>query len=176
MTMEENYDQKKRRLFGRQKMSYHLSEIQKMLSVPVDQNKMLSIPASDLFLIRKRQTISDKPYFYMTIRFEDRSRFITKVIQENMVAEAPFYLWSPSSNMCGLYLIDSIHFINDSFPWSGEDIFSFTSVDLQEELVLSWYEENEKELLDIMLFSDSKRYVRIIQKKPYITPGSEGIG
>ena len=40
-------------------------------------------------------------------------------------------------------------------------------------MVLSWYEENDNALLDIMLYSSSKRFVKTRQKNNYVTPESE---
>lgn len=161
--MEETFDQKRRRLFGHLEMDAYLEVLQQIILQPIEQNNIISIPASDLFLAQKRIIISDIPFFRMTIRFEDREEQLSKVIELFFLPNEAFNLWTKYTDRCGLYRLSSLSFLNLSFPWDGIDLISLISTSFEKELVLDWYEEYGEHYLDISIYSSSRRFHKRIE-------------
>lgn len=157
MTKDESYEQKKRRLFGKQKMQEHLYDLNLFLNCSITENHLLSIVDTDSLLERIDKEISLRPDFFMTVHFEDRKEQLEQVIKQHLDEKSSYYLWIYSSDICGIYLIDSLFDLNLSFPWDAPDLLILIEHDLKKKVVLDWYEEDENFKLDIVLYPQKSR-------------------
>jgi hypothetical protein len=64
---------------------------------------------------------------------------------------SPVYIWTHRTRICGAFVLGSIRELNRSFGFrlNEDGIVSVTTTDFRDELVLDWFEEHGRELLEV---------------------------
>ena len=147
----ETYEQKKRRLFGKQFLPQYLEELNKILKIHVDSTNLSSIVEMD----EVRQNILAKKLKYkFKILFNEKEK-LKEIIFSNIERfNDKYYVFTSYSMNCGILMIDSLQEFN--FDFSFEDmrsgIITLTRADLFEEILLDFNEENGVEYLEIEIY------------------------
>jgi hypothetical protein len=77
------------------------------------------------------------------------NNFKTQLLQKN---SSSVYIWTPRTNSCGLYSVESIDAVNFNFPFNinAEGILVLLSVDGKDKLLLDFYKSDEgKQVVEI---------------------------
>ncbi len=102
-----------------------------------------------LEIIAKHEYIRTLPNMKFEIGFEGRSSDQFKNFIRNLekTKQSPIFIWSKGANSCGLLQVSSLFEINFEFEYEidGNGVFVFTSDDLQDELLIDFYENNEEQ-------------------------------
>lgn len=144
----ETYEQKKRRLFGKQYLPKYLQELNKILKIHVDGTNLLSIVETDEI----RQHILVKELKYKTTVFFNEKEKLKEIILNNCErTNDKYYIFTSYSNDCGTLKINLFQEFNFYFSFNDEHVglITFIREDLLEKIILDFYEENKIYYLDI---------------------------
>jgi hypothetical protein len=144
----ETYEQKKRRLFGKQYLPQYLEELNKILKINVDATNLLSIVETDGI----RQHILAKELKYATkILFAQKEKLKEMIFNNIERKNDNYYIFTSYSNDCGTLKINLLQDFNFNFSFEDEHVglITFTREDLFEKIILDFYEENKIQYLDI---------------------------
>ncbi|MBW3469836.1 hypothetical protein LZF95_21070 [Algoriphagus sp. AGSA1] len=146
--LEETFDQKKRRLFGKQSLQSYINTIEKLTTD--SERCILSIVETDKIL-EKVSTL--KEVFKTVLPFEDKTG-LKNIVNEKFKSEDSIYLLTSLSRDCGGIVINSIANFNFNFNFDDDSggIFSLVSNDLKERILFDFYEENGKKFIEIEYF------------------------
>ena len=150
----ETYQQKKRRLFGRfHSMIKHLEVLEHLLNATKTEDDIWSIVKSDNF-IEKSKTFEWVLLYKDFFPFEDKPhllKILTKYIED---WNKPYSMFISKSEDCGLVGISSLHNINWNFSFNDEPdgIICLERIDHKERIILDFYMEDNKELLEISIY------------------------
>jgi hypothetical protein len=148
----ETYEQKKRRLFGKQYLPQYLEEFNKILKIHVDATNLLSIVETDEI----RQHILAKELKYKTkILFNEKEELKEIIFNSSERTNDKYYIFTSYSNDCGTLKINLLQDFNFDFSFKDEHVglITFIREDLLEKIILDFYEENKIECLDIEILS-----------------------
>lgn len=151
--MEETYEQKKRRLFGKQHLPKYLEILSRLLLREIHAQDLLSIVATDDF-IRSTACFTDiTPCYKKTIEFSDKTALKRILSEEVSDWEFPYTMYISGSLDCGLLVIPTLSWFNLDFSFDDDPggITSFTRIDGEDHIVLDYYEEQGKYYLDIQI-------------------------
>jgi hypothetical protein len=113
---------------------------------PVKKEDLISLEKT-LEIIDKSKLIRALASKNFEIDFEDRTSDQFKNFIENLDENkrSPIFIWSKGANSCGLFQVSSLLEINFDFEYEidGNGVFIFTSADLQDQLLVDFYENNE---------------------------------
>lgn len=156
MSNMETLEQKKRRLFGRKYLPEYLKELSRLLKREVKETELLSIIQTDEFIDSIRYLKKQEVDYKVTIKFSNKNKMLN--ILQNIISDwnVPYVMYLSYSLDCGLMQIPSLHCFNFSFNFDDENagIIEFTRVDGKEDIVLDYYEEHSKQLLDIKIYKE----------------------
>ena len=156
MTNEmESLEQKKRRLFGKQYLPKYLEELERLLVIDVKKEDILSIIETDYFInITSCNLKGKKPAYKKTILFSDKEKLKEIIEREVLIMDAPYLMYLSYSLDCGLMKIPNLYCFNLNFSFYDEHagIIEFTRDDGKESILLDFYEEKDKQFLDIEIF------------------------
>jgi len=147
----ETFEQKKRRLFGKQLLPKYLEELSKILNIQVDASNLLSIVEMDEV---RHNILAKKLKYKFKILFNDKEK-LKQIIYNNIKSiNEKYYVFTSYSTDCGILLIDSLQDFNFDFSFKDmhSGIVTLTRADLLEEVILDFYEESGGEYLDIEIY------------------------
>lgn len=145
MSKQETYDQKKRRLFGKQFLSTYLSELNALVNFQVSEQNLLSIINSDE--IKFTGVLNSE----ITVNFIEKEKFLEKIIQSVSIKYPgkEFYLWTKYSAECGLLPLKTLSNFNTKFSFHSEHSGIIIIFSLKSKILLDCYEEDDTQLIDI---------------------------
>lgn len=143
----ETYDQKKRRIVGRQYLNRYLLELNNLYTVNIDASALYSIVETDE--IRKSWT-KFKNRIDTTILFTDKHLLHDK-LKEFKFHLNDYYVIIGKFDYCGIpKLVDSSYFnINFNFEQSSHLLITLRSIDDSHKIVLSPDIQGDEEVLEI---------------------------
>ena len=146
----ETLEQKKRRLYGKQDMPKYLEELRTILLIQVDQSNLLSIPKTDLI---RKNNLAKQLRCTCKILFTDKVKLRRILLSGNYDSTniENYFLFTSYSKDCGAVQIGSLNNFNFDFQFLSvtAGIITLTREDLCKEVVLDFYEEAEKEYLEV---------------------------
>ena len=153
MEMEETYEQKKRRLFGKQHLPEYLEILGRLLRQNIHAQDLLSIVATDEF-IRSTAYFKDiAPCYEKTIEFSDKTALKRILSDEVSDWNLPYTMYISGSLDCGLLVIPTLSWFDLDFSFDDDPggLASFTRIDGEEHIVLDYYEERGTQYLEIQI-------------------------
>ncbi len=147
----ETDEQKRRRLFGKQHLSEYIRELNALTKIEVTPNMLISIEESDK-VVNFNRNYSNKGIIDF-INKQKLSLLINELIEYK---DIPCYLFTAYSNDCGLLKLESIKDFNENFNFQDEHsgFIKIILEDLSNEMILDFYQENNKHLLEIEIYGE----------------------
>lgn len=150
----ETYEQKKRRLFGKQHLKTYLEELNRIVKIDVVAADLLSIIETDKICDVKISSIPKNLRHSFKILFEEKEKL--REIISNYIAKThhKVYVITSYSMDCGALKINSLNDFNFDFSFKDEHtgLISLIREDLLEKIVLDFYKEDEIEYLEIEIY------------------------
>ncbi len=141
-------DELSKKLSRNRHLARHLAELGRLLKREVLPEHLLSLDATEALLARSRAT-RRTPDWKQSVPFGDKNN--GHLGWANEFKSDPVYLWTALTNICGAHppvRLSEIDF-GFSFNLCPEGILEVLSVDLENRMLLDWYEEGGAELLDL---------------------------
>jgi len=151
----ENLEQKKRRIFGKKYLSNYLEELNKLFKIDISQDDLLSIVDTDEFINNTAIALKNRvPTYTETILFTDKIKLKEILNKKVSKANVPYNIFLSYSLDCGLARIPNLSFFNLDFSFFDEHsgIIIFIRYDGHEKILLDYYEESNKKLLNIEIY------------------------
>ena len=115
MNKTETYDQKKRRLFGRQYLESYLKELDAITNKKINEEMLLSLVESDeinsTVFTESRTTLID---------FHDKEKLLLLLGDLAKLRNGEIYLYTSYSEDCGMLQLDSLMDFNVNFDFEDE--------------------------------------------------------
>lgn len=149
MNKTETYDQKKRRLFGRQYLESYLKELDAITNKKINEEMLLSLVESDeinsTVFTESRTTLID---------FHDKEKLLLLLGDLAKLRNGEIYLYTSYSEDCGMLQLDSLMDFNVNFDFEDEHsgLITITLKDLSNKLILDFYEEGNDQLLTVEVY------------------------
>ena len=137
----------------RKNIKEYLSELGCLVRQAVSEDDLSEI--YDVEMARdKSSLLVECPEYKFSIMFEEKnskefSDFIGKLYSAN---SSNIYLWTPRTNHCGLFKVDSIKSINFEFPFNinNEGILVFLTTDYADKMLFDFYiDSNDRKILEV---------------------------
>lgn len=143
----ETYEQKKRRLFGKQYLDIYLEELAHFLLINVSLSHLMSIVETDEVLEKnsaKRKIKTEK------ILFDDKIKLQELIID----LDIGYYLYTKYSLDCGAFKLASLRLFNFNFSFHSTTagIITLFREDLKQKYVFDFYEEDNIRYMDIDVY------------------------
>lgn len=155
--MIETYEQKKRRIMGKQFLIRYTNSLNEILINKISSGTLLSIVETDCFY--SRIDCEKKPRIKKTILFSAR-KDVMKILKAHSIDFNDTYvLWIKDSDYCGAFKLESLNYFNFEFPYdvSRNGIIVLTQIDYKYKILLDFYEENNVKYLDVEVFYEIKK-------------------
>jgi hypothetical protein len=136
----------------------YLSQLKALTNQDVTEEDLLSLDVVE-DIREKSKGLIEKPKRKLVIPFEEKKevRFQRFVQNLNQLNPSPVYIWTESTNSCGLFEIPSIAKFNFDFEYSvnREGIIVLLTKDFTDKMVLDFGEDAKgARLLEIELIGD----------------------
>ncbi|MEP7269442.1 MAG: hypothetical protein ABI844_17630 [Saprospiraceae bacterium] len=147
----ETYDQKRRRLYGKQDLPIYLAELRKILKIDVDESLLLSIAETDLV---RQNCLAKQLMCSYKILFNDKEKLKKILLESPRSKIGNYYVFTSYSKDCGAAVISTLNDFNFDFSYKAvpSGIITLTRVDLVEEIVLDFYVECDTEYLEVLTY------------------------
>lgn len=144
----ETYEQKKRRLYGKQLLTSCLNEFNKIIKVNIYATSLLSIVETDLI---RNQIPTMKIKYKYEILFSEKDKLKEIIFNNVENYNSSYYVFASYTENCGLLVINSLQDFNLDFSFKdvASGIITLVRCDLLEEIVFDFYEEDGMEYLEI---------------------------
>jgi hypothetical protein len=136
---------------GKSLISIYLKELNLLTRQMVEAKDLITIEDT-VRIIHKRKEISNTiPFEKLTLSFEAKDRLSSYLAKMAEIKKGKVYLFTEYSKNCGALLLNSLNDFNHKFSFNDEHsgIISFLSEDLKDKLVLDFYVENDKYILEL---------------------------
>lgn len=147
----ETYEQKKRRLFGKQYLQSYLGELRNILQISVDAVNLLPIIETD-----KLSEIDYSNYLKISfnILFNEKDKLKEIIFNNCERINKSYFIFTEYSLDCGTLKINKLQDFNFDFSFRSEHsgLISLISEDLSEKIILDFSEENGVEYLEIEIY------------------------
>ena len=156
--MMESFEQKKRRIMGKQFLPRYIKSLNKILLNTILPNAFLSIVETDAFY--SQINYEKKPSIKKTILFSERKN-IEMILKEHSIDfNEKYILWMEYADDCGAFKIESLNCFDFGFPYnvSKNGVITLTQVDYKYRISWDFYENNNIEYLDIELFYEIRKW------------------
>ncbi len=143
----ETYEQKRRRLFGKQHLPLYLAELRRLTNIDDPKKNILSIEETDKILNIK---FSNFLKFSHKFFFDEKIKLKTE-IEKYVANDQKHYLFTSYSEDCGACLINKLSDFNFNFEFDDElfGLVTLVSGDLSMEFLLDFYEENNDKFIEL---------------------------
>ena len=162
---KETLEQKKRRLYGKKNMHSHITELDSLTNIDVNEKDLLSIVDSDLVLekIKRYFHESDVKEHKHKIPFSDKESLLIFVGELIKLKDGEAYVMTENSERCGLLKIRSLKDFNVNFERekAKSELFTITLVDFSNRLLLDINEEEGEYYLEIETYGDDWSKARL---------------
>lgn len=152
--MKESFEQKKRRLYGKQHLPNYLEELNRLLLYKVEAKDLLSIVDTDNFITSAKVLDKESLILQKTILFSEKEKLL-KIIKENVLdMNTPYLMYLSYSLDCGLMKLSSLYDFNFDFSFYDEHagLIEFIREDQKERILFDYSEENQNEILEIEIY------------------------
>jgi hypothetical protein len=147
----ETYEQKKRRLFGKQYLQSYLGELKSILQISVETLDLLPIVETD-----KLSEIDYSNYLKMSfnILFNEKNKLKEIIFKNCERVNKSYFIFTEYSLDCGTLKISKLQDFNFDFSFKSlhSGLISLISEDLSEKIILDFSEENGDEYLEIEIY------------------------
>lgn len=140
------------KVYGKIYKEKYLAELRASLTVPVDENRFMSVEDTDCFMNDKREYGRTMK---ATVPFLDKITLLKEVIASIYDIDTnPILYWTSYSEYCGVYLMPSIATFNSNFDdfYIGGGLIALLSFDQSNKMLLDFYDEDGGDWLDIEVF------------------------
>lgn len=134
-------------------MPNYLKELSILLQRNVVAEDLLSLSETDSFFEQSRNK-SEEIVYKSTLDFTNK-QFLLDCVHENVENwDTPYMIYLCDVDHCGLLEIDTLSDFNWNFKFTDEHcgFIGFIRKDMNERIVLDYYEENTKLLIDIEIY------------------------
>jgi hypothetical protein len=136
-------------------LASYLSELKRFTGIEVTPESLSSV--EEVKKIREQSLyLKDTEKIKLVMNFEKKNseRFKHFITNLNTVNNNAVYIWTDSTNVCGLYQVASIKAINFSFSFDviSSGIVAFVTKDLNDKMLLDFYRDSkDEEILEVEL-------------------------
>jgi hypothetical protein len=152
MTEERRHEISKRIQFKRNLPEY-LQELKPLIGREISPEDLTPVEQVEQIRAESIAALKGSNTTKFVIDFEERrsERFQDFVYALSNVNRSPVYIWTDRSDACGLYKAESIDKVEFSFPFDidSNGLFTFLTEDFNDKLLLDFYEDAGKEILEI---------------------------
>ncbi len=150
----ETYDQKRRRLFGRKFLPRYLKELNQIIRGQVHEMNLLTLRETDNI---REIKIKGTPHCIKKVErilFNEKEELKTIILGNPERARKGYYVLTSDSIDCGAYKIKSILDFDLDFPFNATQsgIITLIRMDLSEEIILDFFEEQGTQYIDIEIY------------------------
>lgn len=150
----ETYEQKKRRLFGKQYLQSYLGELKNILQISVDALDLLPIVETDKLI---EIDYSNYLKISFNILFNEKNKLKEIIFKNCERINKSYFIFTEYSLDCGTLKIRKLQDFNFDFSFKSlnSGLISLISKDLSEKIILDFSEENGVEYLEIEIYKIS---------------------
>lgn len=159
-------EQKREFLFrkqnGRTNLPKYIEELNNLLDTAKGNYQLLNLKNTDKVLQRAYQINNPKKTFQL--KFYEKDKFLQECFTKcSKKPPDKAYFYIDFSKDCGITFIDSLLMIKTDFSFSSEHagIIVIISEDLNNKIVLDYYEENEDSIIEIELCGEEWSKVKV---------------
>ena len=165
MISMETFQQKKRRLYGKQYLSLHINELNALTNIDISSEDLLSIVDTDLIVlnIKERFQPPSNKCYKAKISFSDKEKLLIFIGSLIKLKDREAYISVEHSLDCGLLKINSLRDFNVNFELkkATSELFTITLSDYSNRLLLDISEEDGEHYLEIEVYGDDWSQARI---------------
>lgn len=150
---KETYEQKKRRLYGKQHLYKYIKELNALTNIDVCNENLFSIVETDKIVsgIKEHLYKSSNTFSKSKILFSDKESLLILIGHIINLKNDEVYISTEFSLDCGLLKLASLNDFNVNFDYEKvtSGLFSITLKDFSNSLLFDFYEEDYEYYLEI---------------------------